>query len=168
MGINSLRPRLNRRPFADDIFKCIFLNRNEWILPRISPKLVSEVRINNIPVLVQIMAWRRPGDEPLSEPMLVSLLTHICVTRPRWVNMLLKQYLYIVRQPTDSTNDIYGCTYTLLHFHPWSIFDHRMHSNILDIKVAARHCENHNYFNKKNVGTLISPSSMLNSWYILV
>ena len=33
------------------------------------------------------MAWRRPGDKPLSEPMLVSLLTHICVTRPQWVNV---------------------------------------------------------------------------------
>ena len=32
------------------------------------------------------MAWRRPGDKPLSEPMLVSLLTHICFTRPQWVN----------------------------------------------------------------------------------
>ena len=32
--------------------------------------------INNIKALVQIMAWRRPGDKPLSEPMLVSLLTH--------------------------------------------------------------------------------------------
>ena len=38
------------------------------------------------PLLVQIMAWRRPGDKPLSEPVMVSLLTHICVTRPRWVN----------------------------------------------------------------------------------
>ena len=28
-------------------------------------------RINNIPALVQIMAWRRPGDKPLSEPMTV-------------------------------------------------------------------------------------------------
>ena len=36
--------------------------------------------------LVQIMAWRRSGDKPLSEPMMVSLLTHICVTRPQWVN----------------------------------------------------------------------------------
>ena len=27
--------------------------------------------INNIPALVQIMARRLPGDEPLSEPMLV-------------------------------------------------------------------------------------------------
>ena len=84
--LNSLRPRLNRRPFADDIFKCIFLNENEWILPRISLKFVPRVRINNIPALVHIMAWRRPGGKPLSEPMMVSLLTHICVTRPQWVN----------------------------------------------------------------------------------
>ena len=34
------------------------------------------------------MAWRRTGDKPLSEPMMVSLLTHICVTRPQWVNAL--------------------------------------------------------------------------------
>ena len=27
------------------------------------------------------MAGRRPGDNPLSEPMMVILLTHICVTR---------------------------------------------------------------------------------------
>ena len=31
------------------------------------------------------MAWRRLGDKPLFEPMMVSLLTNICVTRPRWV-----------------------------------------------------------------------------------
>ena len=41
--------------------------------------------INNIPALVQIMAWRRPGDKPLSEPMMVRLPTHICDTRPQWV-----------------------------------------------------------------------------------
>ena len=34
------------------------------------------------------MAWRRPGDKPLSEPMMVSLLTLICVTRPQWVNTM--------------------------------------------------------------------------------
>ena len=36
-----------------------------------------------ISALVQIMAWRRQGDKPLSEPIMVSLLTHICVTRPQ-------------------------------------------------------------------------------------
>ena len=28
------------------------------------------------------MAWCRPGDKPLSEPMMVRLPTHVCVTRP--------------------------------------------------------------------------------------
>ena len=32
------------------------------------------------------MAWRRPGDKPLSEPMMVRLLTHICITRLQWVD----------------------------------------------------------------------------------
>ena len=38
--------------------------------------------INNIPALVLIIAWRRPGNKLLCEPMVVSLLTH---TRPQWV-----------------------------------------------------------------------------------
>ena len=59
---------------------------NEFRLGRFSLKFVPKVRINNIPSLVQIMAWRRPGDKPLSEPMMVCLLTHICVTGPQWVN----------------------------------------------------------------------------------
>ena len=82
---NSLRPRPNRRHFADDIFKWIFINQNIWILIKISLKFVPKGPINNIPALVQIMAWRRPGDKPLSEPMMLSSLTHICVTRPQWV-----------------------------------------------------------------------------------
>ena len=85
-SVNSLRPGPNRRHFADDIFKCIFENENEWISPRISLKFVPKVRINNITALFQIMAWRRLGDKTLSGPMIVSLLTHICVTRPQWVN----------------------------------------------------------------------------------
>ena len=83
--VSTLRPRQNGRHFADDIFKCIFLNENAWISLKISLKFVPKVLINNIPALVQIMAWRRPGDKSLSEPMMVSLLTHICVTRPQWV-----------------------------------------------------------------------------------
>ena len=81
--LNTLRPRYISRHFADDIFKCIFLKENVSISIKIPLKFVPKVRINNIPALVQIMAWRRPGDKPLSEPMVVSLLTHICVTRPQ-------------------------------------------------------------------------------------
>ena len=86
MPFNTLRPRQNGRHFVDDIFKCIFLNENVWIPIKISLKFVPKGPINNIPALVQIMAWRRPGDKTFSEPMLVSLPTHICVTRHQWVN----------------------------------------------------------------------------------
>ena len=34
------------------------------------------------------MAWRRSGDKPFSEPMMVRLLMHICITRLQWVNLL--------------------------------------------------------------------------------
>ena len=86
--VNTLRLRQNGRHFADGIFKCIFLNENARISLTISQKFVPKVRINNIPALVQIMAWHRPGDKPLSEPVMVSLLTHICVTRPQWVKLV--------------------------------------------------------------------------------
>ena len=84
-SINTLRPGQNGRHFPDDFFKCIFLNENTWISIDISLKFVPKGRINNIPALAQIMTWRRLGDKPLSEPMMVGLLTHICVTRPQWV-----------------------------------------------------------------------------------
>ena len=80
--INTLRPRHNGRHCADDIFKCIFLNENVWIPIKFSLKFVPKGSINYIPALVQIMAWRRRDDKPLFEPMMISLLTHICVTRP--------------------------------------------------------------------------------------
>ena len=38
--------------------------------------------INNTPALVQIMAWCRPGGKPLSEPMMVSLLTDAYMSHP--------------------------------------------------------------------------------------
>ena len=84
-AVNTLRPRQNGRHFASDTFKRIFMNENARISINISLKFVPKGLINNIPALVQIMAWRRPGDKPLSEPMMVNLLTHICVTRPQWV-----------------------------------------------------------------------------------
>ena len=95
--VNTLRPRQNGRLFADDIFKCIFLNENVWISIKISLKFVPKGLINNIPALVQIMAWHRLGDKPLSEPMMVSLPTHICVTRPQWVNKNNSQFQWLMR-----------------------------------------------------------------------
>ena len=66
--LNTLRRRQNSRYYADDIFNCIILKENVLISLNISLKFVPKVRINNIPALIQIMAWRRPGGKPLSEP----------------------------------------------------------------------------------------------------
>ena len=80
---NTLRPRQNVRRFSDDIFKCIILNENVLIAIKISLKFVAKDPINNIPALIQIMPWRRPGDKPVSESMTVSIPSDICVTRPK-------------------------------------------------------------------------------------
>ena len=89
LRFNLLRPRQNGRHFADDTFKYIFLNETVIISAKVSLKFVPKGPINNIPALVQIMAWRRLGDKPLSEPMMVRLPTHICVIRPQWVKRSL-------------------------------------------------------------------------------
>ena len=89
-AFNTLRPRQDGHYFADDVLKCIFLNENVWNSINISLKFVSRDPIHNISALVQIMAWRRPGVKPLSEPMMVTLPTHMCVTRPQWVNQVHK------------------------------------------------------------------------------
>ena len=95
--INTLRPRQNGRHFADDLFKCSFLNENVWISIKIPLKFNRKGPINNIPSLVRMMAWRPPDDKPLCEPMMVSLLTHMCVTQPQWVKILAQSTFSTVR-----------------------------------------------------------------------
>ena len=71
---------------ADDAFKRIFQNENVRTSIKTSLKFVPKSPIDNNPALLQIMAWRHPGDKPLFEPMMVRSPTHVCVTRPQWVN----------------------------------------------------------------------------------
>ena len=99
-SFNTLRPRQNGRHFADDIFKWIFFSENVWISLKISLKFVPKVLINNIPALVQIMAWHRP----LSKPTMVSLVMHIRVTQPQWVKLHYLNQI-IGYQVKDSSND---------------------------------------------------------------
>ena len=53
--------RQNGCHFADDIFRCIFIN---------SVNLVLKGPIDSDPALVQATVWRRIGDKPLPKPML--------------------------------------------------------------------------------------------------
>ena len=89
LALNTLRPRQNGRHFADETFNRIFLNENVRISIKLSLKFVPKGPIYNIPALVQMMTWRRAGDKPLSEPIMIILLTHICVTWPQWVNSIM-------------------------------------------------------------------------------
>ena len=100
--LNTLRQRQNGCHFTDDILKCIFLNENVWIPIEISWKFVPKGPNDNIPALVYIMAWRRPGDKPLSEPRMTSLPMHICVTRPQWVNPQQGDVLYLFHQKLNN------------------------------------------------------------------
>ena len=103
-AVNTLRPRQNGRHVSDGIFKRIFLNENVWISLKIWLKFVPKVWINNIPALIQIMAWRRPGDKPLSGPMMLRLPTHICVTRPQWVKW--GTLVFLTHWPLGNLNEI--------------------------------------------------------------
>ena len=106
--IIALKSRQNGCHFAADIFKWIFLNKNVWVLIEISLKFVSNCPIDNIPALVQIMAWRRPGDKPLSEPMVAGLLMHICVNE-------LIQYMHKTNRPSIWKRHFQ------MHFREWKL-----------------------------------------------
>ena len=122
MPLLSLRLRQDDCHFADNIFNLsVFLNENVFIWLKISLKFVPKVRINNIPALIQIMAWRRSGDKPLPEPMIVSLLMHICATRPQWVN----RWLWYWKLVNKNVANISCVFYITLFSHcPKTLFNH--------------------------------------------
>ena len=101
LALNTLRLRQNGYHFPDDIFRCIFLKENLWISIKISLKFIPTGAINNISALVQIIAWRRPGDKLLSEPMMIILPAHIYVTRPQWVNSVCNSLPNVVHYKFD-------------------------------------------------------------------
>ena len=70
--VHTFKPRQDGRHFADNILKCIFFNENVWVLIKIALKFVPKGPITciNMPSLVQVTAWHRKGDKPLSEQMM--------------------------------------------------------------------------------------------------
>ena len=50
------------------------INKEEdvWISIKTAFKFAPKCPMSNIPAFVQVMAWRRPGYKPLSEPMMAS------------------------------------------------------------------------------------------------
>ena len=130
-AINPLRPRQNGRRFADDTLNRIFLNENVKISIKISLKFAPKGPINNIPALVQIMAWRRPGDKP----MMVSSTTHICVTRPQWVNWLWNGTSINM---ADIKQNFCNFAWTSLSFNRWACLSEVMTKIHHIIKSSSR------------------------------
>ena len=89
----TLRRRQNWYRFTDNIFKCIFWNEN---VRRFHWGLFLRFTLT---IFLQIMALHRPGNKPLSEPMMVSLLMHIYITRPQWIKKNVVKYTICIDHP---------------------------------------------------------------------
>ena len=75
--------------------------------------------------MVQIMAWRRPGDKPLSETMMVSSPTHTCVTRPQWVNLTPgKTWTLFCLQKLVKLAFFRACINNYIHVKQWHVITH--------------------------------------------
>ena len=99
-----------------------FFIENVWIPIEISLKFVPKRSNNNNPAFVQIMAWCRPGDKPLSEPMMIILLTHTCVTRPQWVNTCWQSPLKLF-PPMLNCRELPFISTTVIPYHSISIHE---------------------------------------------
>ena len=74
-------------PFRGQHFQMHFLERKSCALIAISLNFVPRGPYDNKLAWVQVTAWRRTGDKPSSEPMLLGSMTHICSTRERWIKI---------------------------------------------------------------------------------
>ena len=135
------------------MFKCIFLNENIWILNDISLKYVPWSPIDNMSAWVQIMAWRRPGDKPLSEPMLTQLTDAYMGTRGRWVKLLACVHPAFVNLTLARLQDAHlllvgsrGTNFNQLLIKMLKFSLNKMHSRMLSVKCLP-FCVNLNVFN---------------------
>ena len=72
--------------------------------------------LNSFPLWCRAIFWcntKYTGDKPLPEPMMVSLLTHICVTRLQWVYFILTTCASFLQASASISPKIF---WTLLEF----------------------------------------------------
>ena len=90
---HDLRPLLTHwgRDKMAAIFQTIFSNAFSWMKMyefrlKFHWSLFLRVQLTISQYWFRYNQYSPVGSKPLSEPMMVSLPTHICVTRPQWVN----------------------------------------------------------------------------------
>ena len=80
------------------------------------------------------MARRRPGAKPLSEPMMVRLSTHICITWSQWVKVMLAKVI----------QHNYSTVYVLNFSKDTQIYIRILyHSSIITQKITCLHTNYH-------------------------
>ena len=150
--VNTLRPRQNGWHFADGISKCIFLNEDLWISINISLKFVPRGQIHNLPALIEIMAWRRSGNKPLSEPMMVRLPTHLCVTWPqrvKWKRIIAFSCTAEYRVPGSHISSVKheNCCHCWLH----TVQQHHISTVIMGLRESCGYGNNNNHLWTKSM-----------------
>ena len=105
-----------------------FLERKCINLLTISLKFVP---INNNPVLVRLVSAR-----PLSESMMVKLLTHICVTRPQWVNKFFMKEIALYHISSSGILHSIMLMWKFIHHPYYSIIIHYLH---IDVFIYIMH-----------------------------
>ena len=119
--INSSPLGQNGCHFANDNFRCIFVNEKFRILIKIALKFVPQGPIDNISALVSIMAWRQIGDKPLSKPILTRFTDAYMRHLGGWVKNVHNDCLYL-----DLTTDdyLYPQVIWIKSFPHWSRVTH--------------------------------------------
>ena len=143
----------------------LFMNNNLWTPPKISLRFIPKASINNIPPLVQIMAWRQSGDKPSSEPMMVRLLMHICVTRPQWVNTLIVFVLV-----TQGERSAAAIVYPVFPVSVSDIKNHQVHFYLLSFIVIAgtRVFENCPHRRQRRISCTKSTPWLPMTWWLVI
>ena len=92
--LNSSPLGQNGCHFGRRHFQIHFFIDKLWILIEILQKFVPKCPFDNNTALVQIMAWCRIGDKPLSEPMLTRFTdAYKCGTRGKWVKPCQAEFI---------------------------------------------------------------------------
>ena len=99
--------------------------------------------INSIPALVQMMAWCRPGDKPLSEAMVVSLLRHsvICPLAPGRCGSNFRLVIPKVISTTRCLEHfLWNCPQSNATRHHWWIFNFSLGNGLAPLCYNKSNC----------------------------
>ena len=116
-GVNS-SPGQHGHHFTDNIFKCIFINEKLCILIWIPLNFVPMGPIDNESTSVQVMAWRRTGDKPLPEPMLIHFVD--VALEGEELNLINIWQLHVNTSPTWTTSQSsIQCSFSITQWCQW-------------------------------------------------